>query len=95
MSEKREPGFDRTLALVLRIGDSLGSRDGCGSDRSHCVDGTIAARLELSGVLTCCSRRWWRLVAMCVLPRERLALRMDFGGGAVEWCWIPVRDRER
>src|SRR5204863_6057316 len=52
MSEKREPGFDRTLALVLRIGAFAGFFVMvAGVIAAMVVDGTMSARLELSGVL--------------------------------------------
>jgi len=73
MSEKREPGFDRTLALVLRIGAFAGFFVMvAGVIAAIVVDGTIAARLELSGVLIMLFTPLVRvLVAMVLFFRER------------------------
>jgi uncharacterized membrane protein len=73
MSEKREPGFDRTLALVLRIGAFAGFFVMVtGVIAAIVVDGTISARLELSGVLIMLFTPLVRvLVAMVLFFRER------------------------
>ncbi len=52
MSEKREPGFDRTLSLVLQTGALTGFFFMAAGAVAHIlIDGMIAARLELAGVL--------------------------------------------
>lgn len=73
MSEKREPGFDRILALVLRIGAFAGFFVMAAGVIAHIlVDGPIAARLELSGVLIMLFTPLVRvLVAMLLFFREK------------------------
>ncbi|PYX30835.1 MAG: hypothetical protein DMG80_11355 [Acidobacteria bacterium] len=73
MSEKREPGFDRTLALVLRIGAFAGFFVMvAGVIAAIVVDGAISARLELSGVLIMLFTPLVRVfVAMLLFFRER------------------------
>lgn len=73
MSEKRKPGFDRTLALVLRIGAFAGFFVMvAGVVAAIVVDGTISARLELSGVLIMLFTPLVRVfVAMVLFFRER------------------------
>src|SRR5258708_6760301 len=52
VSEKREPGFDRTLSLVLQTGALTGFFFMAAGAVAHIlIDGMIAARLELAGVL--------------------------------------------
>lgn len=73
MSEKREPGFDRALALVLRIGAFAGFFVMVAGVIAHIlVDGAIAPRLELSGVLIMLFTPLVRvLVAMVLFFREK------------------------
>jgi uncharacterized membrane protein len=73
VSEKREPGFDRTLALVLRIGAFAGFFVMvAGVIAAIVVDGTISARLELGGVLIMLFTPLVRVfVAMVLFFRER------------------------
>ena len=73
MSEKREPGFDRALALVLRIGAFAGFFVMVAGVIAHIlVDGKIAARLELAGVLIMLFTPLVRvLVAMVLFFREK------------------------
>ena len=73
MSEKREPGFDRTLALVLRIGAFAGFFVMVAGVIAHIlVDGAIASRLELAGVLIMLFTPLVRvLVAMLLFFREK------------------------
>jgi uncharacterized membrane protein len=73
VSEKREPGFDRTLALVLRLGAFAGFFVMVAGVIAHIlVDGTIAAHLELSGVLIMLFTPLVRvLVAMVLFFREK------------------------
>jgi uncharacterized membrane protein len=73
VSEKREPGFDRALALVLRIGAYAGFFVMAAGVVAHLlVDGAIAARLELAGVLILLVTPVVRVfVAMVLFFRER------------------------
>ena len=73
MSEKRQPGFDRALALVLRIGAFAGFFVMVAGVIAHIlVDGAIAARLELAGVLIMLLTPLVRvLVAMVLFFREK------------------------
>ena len=73
MSEKREPGFDRALALVLRIGAFAGFFVMvAGVIAQVLVDGAFSARLELAGVLILLVTPVIRvLVAMVLFFRER------------------------
>ena len=73
MSEKREPRFDRALALVLRIGAFAGFFVMAAGVIAHIlVDGRIAARLELAGVLIMLLTPLVRvLVAMVLFFREK------------------------
>jgi uncharacterized membrane protein len=73
VSEKREPGFDRALALVLRIGAFAGFFAMLAGVIAHIlVDGAIAARLELAGVLIMLLTPLVRvLVAMVLFFREK------------------------
>jgi uncharacterized membrane protein len=73
VSEKREPGFDRALALVLRIGAFAGFFVMAAGVAAHIlVDGAIAARIELTGVLILLVTPMLRvLVAMVLFFRER------------------------
>lgn len=73
MSEKREPGFDRALALVLRIGAFAGFFVMVAGVIAHIlVDGAIAARLELAGVLIMLLTPLVRVfVAMVLFFREK------------------------
>ena len=73
MSEKREPEFDRALALVLRIGAFAGFFVMVAGVIAHIlVDGAIASRLELSGVLIMLFTPLVRvLVAMLLFFREK------------------------
>lgn len=73
MSEKREPGFDRALALVLRIGAFAGFFVMLAGVIAHIfVDGVISARIELAGVLIMLVTPAVRvLVAMVLFFREK------------------------
>jgi len=73
VSEKREPGFDRALALVLRIGAYAGFFVMAAGVVAHLlVDGLIAARLEVAGVLILLVTPVVRVfVAMVLFFRER------------------------
>ena len=73
MSEKREPGFDRALALVLQIGAYAGFFVMAAGAVAHIlVDGAIAARLEVAGVLILLSTPVLRVfVAMVLFFREK------------------------
>ncbi len=73
MSEKREPGFDRALARVLRVGAFAGFLVMLAGVIAHImVDGTISARLELAGVLIMLATPVVRVgVAMVLFFRER------------------------
>ena len=73
MSEKREPGFDLALALVLRIGAFAGFFVMVAGVVAHIlVDGAIAARLELAGVLIMLLTPLVRVfVAMVLFFREK------------------------
>ena len=73
MSEKREPRFDRALALVLRIGAFAGFFVMVAGVIAHIlVDGRIPARLELGGVLIMLLTPLVRvLVAMVLFFREK------------------------
>jgi uncharacterized membrane protein len=73
VSEKREPGFDRALALVLRIGAFAGFFVMAAGVIAHIlVDGAIAARIELTGVLILLVTPLVRvLVAMLLFFREK------------------------
>jgi len=73
VSEKREPGFDRALALVLSIGAYAGFFIMAGGVVAHLlVDGIIAARLELAGVLILLATPVVRVfAAMILFFRER------------------------
>ncbi len=73
MSEKREPGFDRALALVLRIGAFAGFFVMAAGVIAHVlVDGVISARIELAGVLILLVTPVVRVfVAMVLFFREK------------------------
>jgi uncharacterized membrane protein len=73
VSEKREPGFDRALALVLRIGAFAGFFVMLAGVVAHIfVDGVISARIELAGVLIMLVTPVVRvLVAMVLFFREK------------------------
>jgi uncharacterized membrane protein len=73
VSEKREPGFDRALAHVLRVGAYAGFFVMiAGVIAQILVDGKIAARLELAGVLILLVTPMVRVVvAMLLFFRER------------------------
>ena len=73
MSERREPGFDRALALVLSIGAYAGFFVMAAGVVAHLVvDGRIGARLELAGVLILLVTPVIRVfVAMVLFFRER------------------------
>lgn len=73
MSERREPGFDRALALVLRIGAFAGFFVMLAGVVAHIlVDGTISTRIELAGVLIMLVTPVIRvLVAMVLFFREK------------------------
>lgn len=73
MSEKREPRFDRALALVLRIGAFAGFFVMVAGVIAHIlVDGVISARIELAGVLILLVTPVARVfVAMVLFFRER------------------------
>ncbi len=73
MNEKREPGFDRILALVLRVGAFAGYFVmAAGVVAQIVVDGAIAARLELAGVLILLVTPVVRVVvAMVLFFREK------------------------
>jgi uncharacterized membrane protein len=73
VSEKREPGFDRALALVLRIGAFSGFFVMLAGVFAHIfVDGTISARIELTGVLMLLATPVVRVfVAMVLFFREK------------------------
>ena len=73
MSERREPGFDRALAHVLRVGAYAGFFVMAAGVIAHLVvDGKIAARLELAGVLILLVTPVVRVaVAMYLFFRER------------------------
>ena len=82
MSEKREPGFDRTLALVLRIGAFGGYFVmAAGVVAQILIDATIAARLELAGVLI-----------LLVTPVVRVVVAMVLFFRAKDWRygWISA-----
>ena len=73
MSERREPGFDRALALVLSIGAYAGFFVMAAGVVAHLlVDGRIGARLELAGVLILLVTPVMRVfVAMVMFFRDR------------------------
>lgn len=73
MNEKREPGFDRALAHVLHIGALAGFFVMAAGAVVHIlVDGVIAARLELAGVLILLVTPVVRVfVAMVLFFREK------------------------
>ena len=73
MSEKREPGFDRALALVLRIGAFSGFFVMLAGVIAHIfVDGAISSHIELAGVLIMLATPVVRvLVAMVLFFREK------------------------
>jgi uncharacterized membrane protein len=73
MSEKREPAFDSAIALVLRIGAYTGFFVMlAGVVAQLVVDGTIAARIEVTGVLVLLVTPVVRVVvAMVLFFREK------------------------
>lgn len=73
MNEEREPGFDRALARVLHIGALAGFFVMAAGAVAHIlVDGVIAARLELAGVLILLVTPVVRVfVAMVLFFREK------------------------
>jgi len=73
VSERREPGFDRALALVLSIGAYAGFFVMAAGVVAHLVvDGRIGAWLELAGVLILLVTPVIRVfVAMVLFFRER------------------------
>jgi uncharacterized membrane protein len=73
VSEKREPGFDRTLALVLHTGALAGFFVMAAGAVAHIlVDGVISTRLELAGVLILLVTPVMRVfVAMLLFFREK------------------------
>jgi len=73
VSERREPGFDRALALVLSIGAYAGFFVMAAGVVAHLlVDGRTGARLELAGVLILLVTPVIRVfVAMVLFFRER------------------------
>lgn len=73
MSERREPGFDRTVALVLQIGAYTGFFVMAAGSVAHIlVDGVIATRIEIAGVLILLVTPVARvLVAMFLFFREK------------------------
>ena len=82
MSEKREPGFDRTLALVLRLGAFAGFFVMVAGVIAHIlVDGAIAARLELIGVL---------IMLFTPLVRVLVAMVLFFRAKDWRYGWISA-----
>ena len=73
MSEKREPGFDRALAQVLHAGALSGFFVMAAGTVAHIlVDGVIASRLEVAGVLILLVTPVLRVfVAMLLFFREK------------------------
>lgn len=73
MSERREPGFDRALAQVLRIGAFAGFFVMLAGVVAHIfVEVAISARIELAGVLIMLVTPVVRvLVAMVLFFREK------------------------
>ena len=82
MSERREPGFDRALARVLRVGAFAGFFVMLGGVIAHIlVDGVMAARIELAGVLM-----------MLVTPVVRVVVAMVLFFHEKDWRygWISA-----
>jgi uncharacterized membrane protein len=73
VSERREPGFDRAVALVLRAGAFAGFFVMLAGVLAHVsVDGALAARIELAGLLIMLVTPVVRvLVAMVLFFREK------------------------
>jgi len=73
MSQVREPGFDRAVALVLRVGAFAAfSVMLAGVLAAVIVDGRIAARIELAGVMIMLITPVVRVfVAMVLFVREK------------------------
>jgi uncharacterized membrane protein len=73
MSEKREPGLDRALARILRVGAFAGFFVMLAGVIAHiAVDGPLSARIELAGVLIMLATPVVRvLVAMLLFFREK------------------------
>lgn len=82
MSEKRQPGFDRALAQVLRVGAFAGFFVMLAGVVAHIlVDGAIAARLELAGVL---------IMLLTPLVRVFVAMVLFFREKDWRYGWISV-----
>ena len=82
MSEKREPGFDRALALVLRIGAFAGFFVMAAGVVAHLLmDGVIGARLELAGVL---------ILLVTPVVRVFVAMVLFFREGDRRYGWISA-----
>lgn len=73
MSEVREPGFDRAIALVLRIGAFTAFFVMlAGVFATMVIDGRVATRIELAGVLIMLVTPVVRVVvAMVLFLREK------------------------
>lgn len=73
MSERREPGFDRAVALVLRVGAFTGFFVMLAGVLAHVsVDGALATRIELAGLLIMLVTPVVRvLMAMVLFLREK------------------------
>ena len=73
MSEKREPGLDRALAMVLRIGAFSAFFVMAAGVLAHILaDGAISTRIEMTGVLIMLATPVVRvLVAMALFFREK------------------------
>jgi uncharacterized membrane protein len=82
VSEKREPRCDRTLALVLRLGAFAGFFVMVAGVIAHIlVDGAIAARLELIGVL---------IMLFTPLVRVLVAMVLFFRAKDWRYGWISA-----
>ena len=82
MSEKRQPGFDRALALVLRIGAFAGFFVMVAGVIAHIlVDGAIAAHVELAGVL---------IMLLTPLVRAFVAMVLFFREKDWRYGWISA-----
>lgn len=82
MSEKREPGLDRALAMVLRIGAFSAFFVMLAGVLAHIfVDGAISTRIELAGVL---------IMLVTPVVRVLVAMAMFFREKDWRYGWISV-----